>query len=344
MFNNIFNKIYASSNIEVKERTSEFKINIGQTFKDEKRDLIIINREKRKYRNQYKKWYKYKCNKCGWDKGWIEESSLLNGNGCACCSGNVIVEGINDIPTTAPWMVKYFQGGYNEAKKYTSNSGKKIIPICPDCGRVYSKKIAIANINLNKGFGCSCKDTKSKISKYMTCLLIQLENKNNFNNFEIEKRFDWCIYFNPYKNKNCFGIYDFVIEKLKLIIETDGGFHRQDNSMNGQTKEESQYIDKSKDYVALKNGYEVVRISDVGDFKENIINSKLNEIFDLSNIDWTLCKEYSMKNIYKEICLDYICNKMCIEELHNKYKYSKKYIKDIINKNKDIFLVSSMRE
>ena len=47
---NIFNKIYASSNIEVKERTSEFKINIGQTFKDEKRDLIIINREKRKYR------------------------------------------------------------------------------------------------------------------------------------------------------------------------------------------------------------------------------------------------------------------------------------------------------
>jgi len=62
--------------------TSEFKIDVGNCYKDDKRDLIIIDKEYRdnpynKGKNQ--KWYKYKCNLCGWENGWIEESVLFMG-------------------------------------------------------------------------------------------------------------------------------------------------------------------------------------------------------------------------------------------------------------------------
>ena len=57
------------------EVTKSFKLKIGDEIKDEGRDITIIDREYRerntdgKYRND--KWYKYRCNKCGWDEGWI---------------------------------------------------------------------------------------------------------------------------------------------------------------------------------------------------------------------------------------------------------------------------------
>ena len=40
-------------------------------------------------------------------------------------------------------MVKYFQGGIDEARRYTYNSRQKIYPICPDCGRVKDKDIYV---------------------------------------------------------------------------------------------------------------------------------------------------------------------------------------------------------
>lgn len=48
------------------KRTNEFKIDIGTIFKDDKRDMIITDREYRKDKNgRNRKWYKYTCNKCG---------------------------------------------------------------------------------------------------------------------------------------------------------------------------------------------------------------------------------------------------------------------------------------
>jgi predicted Zn-ribbon and HTH transcriptional regulator len=120
--------------------TDKFKVEIGQNFIDVKHNITIIDRKKD---NSYK-LYKYKCNKCGFDCGehykngvkyndyWIFESNLLKGNNCICCKGLVTVKGINDIKTTAPWMVKYF---YNEkeAEAYTKSSRNKIKIKCPDC-------------------------------------------------------------------------------------------------------------------------------------------------------------------------------------------------------------------
>lgn len=49
--------------------TGEFRANIGQEFKDNKRDLVIVDRKDIKNNNETGKWYQYKCNKCSWDNG-----------------------------------------------------------------------------------------------------------------------------------------------------------------------------------------------------------------------------------------------------------------------------------
>lgn len=297
--------------------TNEFKIEIGQVFKDRNRDIIITNRkliEDKKGREW--KMYKYNCYKCRFDGGnhykngeyneelWVEESRILNGLGCQCCckQSKIVVEGINDIPTTAPWLIEYFQGGYNEAKLYSYGNSKNITPICPYCGRIRNKEMAILNIYQTHSIGCSCGDGKSYISKFMFNVLEQLKEQKQIVEFEIENKYDWCEFYNPYKKKNCYGIYDFIIENIKLIIETDGDFHRKDNIRNGQTKEESIWIDTIKDDLANKNGYRVIRISDEENIKQNILESELIKVFDLYNIDWLKCEKFALSNLVKVAC------------------------------------------
>ena len=51
------------------KKTIEFKVEIGQIFKDDKRDIVITNREYRKEKHGKSmvnvKYYKYTCNICG---------------------------------------------------------------------------------------------------------------------------------------------------------------------------------------------------------------------------------------------------------------------------------------
>lgn len=292
--------------------TSDFKIKIGTTFKDDKRDIIITNMEYRKDKNNNnRKWYKYKCNKCGWTEGWIEEKSL-NKNGCSCCYGRTVVQGINDIPTTNPEMVKFFQGGYDEAKLYTYGSDKKIYPVCPECGRIKNKLTPICKIYQWNGIGCKCSDGKSYAEKFAFNILEQLKI-----DFETEYSPKWIT---PKR-------YDFYIPSLNIIIETDGGFHSNDNTKNGQTKEESKVIDNYKDAIAKQHNIQVIRIDcNYGRMenrfeyiKQNIVNDdRLNKLFDLSKIDWNQCEEFALSNRVKEAC-----------ELWNSNDYNN--IKDISN-------------
>lgn len=280
--------------------TNEFKIELGITFEDDKRNLTIIDRE---YRSkiikdviiQTLKWYKYKCNKCGCDNNWVDESSLIQGVGCSVCcpTPRTIVEGINDIPTTAPWMVKYFQGGYDESKLYTKNSGKKIYPVCPDCGRVKTKLLGIQDIYMGHSIGCTCGDGVSYPNKFMFSLLEQAQVK-----FETEYSPNWI------KPKR-FDFY-FELNSKKYIVEMDGEFHIKDNGISGQTKEKSKEIDEYKSKLAEENGIIVIRIdsliSELEYIKNNIIHSKLNDLINLKDVDWLKCEEFSLKNLVKIAC------------------------------------------
>ena len=178
------------------KNTKRFKYDIGDTLTTKYSTIVITNRkyEKRKHGNTIvnEKLYQYKCLKCGFDCGenykngtfypncWSLENDLLyNGSGCALCCDNPqrTVVGINDIPTTAPWMISYFQGGKDEAKKYTKSSSQEIYPKCPHCGKIKSSKMKINTIDAMNGIGCDCGDGVSFPEKYLSNLLDQLQVK-----------------------------------------------------------------------------------------------------------------------------------------------------------------------
>lgn len=279
----------------------DFKIKIGSTFNDNKRNITITDRE---YRPRYDKngkfkcndkWYKYTCNVCGWTEGWITESHLLNENdkrGCSCCHGNTVVKGINDIATTHPYLVKYFKN-IEDTYTHTYSSNKEVWFRCLDCG--CEKKIKI-NTLYYRGLSCNkCGDGISLPNKTMYNVLKQLQI-----HFILEYSPKWI-------NRKR---YDFYIPSLNLIIEMDGGWHLQDNKMSGQSSEESKAIDNYKDEQAKLNGIEVIRIDcDYGSdysrleyVKQNILNSKLNKLFDLSVINWHDIEKLVMTNIIKIAC------------------------------------------
>ena len=329
--------------------TNEFKIEIGQTFKDDKRDIIITDRKRGEDKHKY---YKYYCNKCGFDCGkyysskdkqyvnekFISEYNLLKGQGCLCCANQIVVKGINDIATTHPKMIQYF---VNKEDIYTHSysSNEKILMKCPNCG--YIKKIKVYSL-LENNFACErCGDGISYPNKFMFALLEQLNI-----NFETEKQFKWCKYYNTYKDKYCIGIYDFYIPSKQLIIEMDGAFHNKDNNMTGQTKEESKFIDDCKDKLAEYNNLKVIRIDcnyNNNDYrfdyiKNNIINSELNKIFNLNNIDWIIIEKKCEKSKVKEIC-DFwrihnnVYNEnITIEQICSLFKKNKNIVKRYLRK------------
>jgi len=277
----------------------DFIYSVGQTFKDDKRNIEILERkyEKGFYKsrpNHNIKFYKCKCHKCNAEDIYISEYDLKQGRGCPVCHGKQLILGINDIPTTAPWMVKYFQGGYEEAKLYTKSSNKKIFPICPDCGKIKTKSVSINKIYQRHGFGCTCSDGISYPEKVMLNILSQL----GFDYiYQLSNRnFSWC---SSYR-------YDFYINSLKCIIEVNGKQHYEESGgfMTGLHNIKSTDILKEK--IALNNKINHYikldcRESNIKFIKNSIVTSELNNLFDISKINWYECEEYATKNIIKQI-------------------------------------------
>ena len=108
--------------------------------------------------------------------------------------------------------------------------------------------------------------------------------------------FEWC---NNYR-------YDFYIPSFNMIIETHGmqHFEKGFECCGGRSLEEEQENDKFKKELALNNNidnYIIIdcRYSKFDWLKENIIK-ELSPYFNLSNIDWELVWENSLKNLILE--------------------------------------------
>lgn len=285
-------------------KTKDFKIEIGTRFKDDKRDITITDREikikiDKNGDKKNEKWYKFICKKCGLEAWKIEHSLLKQNCGCpACCnSPQVVILGINTIWDTDKWMIPIV--GEEIAKTHTHGSNNKIYPICPKCHNKQHKAIPIHNIYKNKIISCEyCSDGIKYPNKFAYEMLSQLNI-----NFETEYSPEWI------KPKR----YDFYFKtnNKEYILEMDGHFHKNDNKMNGQTKEKSEEIDYKKDNLALEHNIEIIRIdcnyyslSDRFEYiKNNILkNNKLNELFNLSNVDWNKIDIKSQKSIMLEVC------------------------------------------
>lgn len=250
------------------------------------------------FRKNGSKYCKYKCDACGYEGEKIE-ISITNGVGCTCCDNKVVVQGINDIPTTDPWMIPYFQGGKEEASQYTKSSGKKIIPICPDCGRIKDIPMKINNIYSRKGIACVCGDGITFPNKFIYGLMEQLLDLDEIATFTREFRI---------KDK-LFDMYFISKNNKEYIIEMDGGFNHGKVILNHgrYPKTLDHYInDEIKNDIAYEAGIDIIRIdcykSDFQYIKSNIIDSNLNLIVDLSKIDWNKLLEFCSSNIVKKVC------------------------------------------
>ena len=138
-------------------------------------------------------------------------------------------------------------------------------------------------------------DGVSISEKFMINVLRQLNIK--FTTQLNKSIFTWC---QNYK-------YDFYIPSLNMIIETHGVQHYQTSFKNlgAKTLKEEQKNDEYKKELALKNNinnYIIVdcRKSEFDWLKENVIK-ELSFYFDLSNIDWDVVWENSLKSLIWEV-------------------------------------------
>lgn len=241
---------------------------------------------------------------------------------CSCCSGKVVVRGINDISTTDYWMVKYFIFGEEEASLYTANSSCKLYFKCPFCGKIQDKPISIGQLKSNKKLMCDCSDKISYPEKFF---------REIFNDKSIEYIYQtnnnilhWS---KSYK-------YDFYLPKYNLIIETHGEQHYKENNFFKKTLDSQKKTDKEKKNLALQNGIShYFEIDCSKSDKEYIINSINNsgllEILkiDISENEYSKYDECSHKNIVKEVCSFYSKNNISTpEELSPLFKLHKSTI------------------
>lgn len=286
--------------------TSAFKIEVGQVLKDNKRDLVIIDKQYIEDGDGRRwKYYKYKCNNCSFtgstphydtkckykEEHWVLESNLLSGQGCACCcsSPQIVVPSINSLYTTDKWMCDLGVDA-EESKMFVSRSNKKIKVKCPHCGREDKKQCNA--IYTTKSISCVCSDGVSYPEKFISNVLTQLKL-----NFETQYSPKWI-------GKR---FYDFYLKDINTIIEVHGGQHYKETT-KGRSLQEEQENDRIKKELALNNGvvnYIILdcRESNLEWVKNSILNSELNNMLDLSNINWFKCEEFAIKsNIVKEIC------------------------------------------
>jgi len=294
-------------------KTYEYSYNVNDTIKDDKRNIEILEQIKIiKSSGRRERGYKYKCLIDG-NIDNISEFNLKHGQGCNVCSNNKVLKGINDVYTTDFWMIKYFKNE-EDAHKYSRNSHSKIDTICPDCK--IKKQTIVKNLCI---YGFSCPKCGDGISMPNKIAFNMLEQLLGFDNFEREYSPKWI-------DRRLYDFY-FKLNKKEYIIEMDGRFHNIDNNMNGNTKEESKVVDDYKDEMAELHGIEVIRINcdyENNDrfehVKNNILkNEKLNELFDLSIIDWTKVYKYIFTNKMKESC-----------DLFNSGRYNAKEIGKIL--------------
>lgn len=256
---------------------------------------IRINYRYRNNKLTSDKGYKYKCLKDGYI-GYKAETSFTKGIGCPVCSNKIVVKGINDISTTNPEMTKYLTN-IDDSFNYAHSSNIKVLCRCPTCK--FEKEVQLGTI-YNKGFPCpKCSDGISYPNKFMFNILEQLNL-----DFEKEKQFIWS------QNKR----YDFYISKYNCIIEMYGLQHYSEEFIRIKSKNripkslrQEKSNDIFKEYLSIDNGIENYikidsRYSTPQYIKKEIMNSNLNSVIDLSNINWDLCHKFSVSSRVKEAC------------------------------------------
>lgn len=274
----------------LKKKTAEYRFNVGDIVKTNKNEFLIL--EQIRIGNNMK-GYLCECQSCR-EKISIDEYQLLKGEvGCYICNIGVkeIRQGVNDVATTRPDLLKYFNNK-DDAMKISFGSNKVIEVKCPDCGNI--RKIKMITLS-SFGFSCSkCGDKKSFGSKFVFNLL----NQSGVC-FEQEKMFKWSDSNSEIGKK----LYDFYIPSLNMIIEVHG-YQHYSYTNRGRSLEDEQENDRLKEELARKNGIENyviinAKYSTLKWLRESIRISGLPKYNEFQNIDYIECAEFSSNSLVK---------------------------------------------
>lgn len=229
--------------------------------------------------------------------GWVEESDIeIAKKICAHCTNKIAIKGKDDIATQEPWMIPFFQ----EKDKHLiyeckRTSNKRIYPICPYCGKVKEKLVAIYTIYKNHSIGCpTCSDGVSYSEKFIMELFCQLHISIIFH--PTVKEIPWA---KPH-------IYDFYDSDRKVIIEVNGIQHYEEVKVFRKSLKETQENDRIKKEKVIKNKQTYIeldcRYSKMEYIKKSLMNNKeFCKRYQLDHIDWEKCNEEAMKSMYIKI-------------------------------------------
>lgn len=250
---------------------------------EEFKQRLYENNPKVKTKDLYKGYRSRMRFYCDLGHDWDEfAGNALQGYGCPYCSNQRVLVGFNDLWTTHPDIASLLtnpQDGY----MYTYGSEAKLDFTCNNCGCV-SKHI-VHNV-IKYGVSCpKCSDGISFANKFMFNVLEQLQ---------IDFECEYSMIGKDYR-------YDFFLQKYNTIIEMHGKQHYEGWNDKRSLKE-IQLIDEEKMIYAKSHGidnYVVINSSksDMDYISNNIICSKLSELFDLSIIDWKQCLFYTSSSM-----------------------------------------------
>lgn len=197
-------------------------------------------------------------------------------NSCPYCASRKLMVGFNDMWSTNPELASMLanpEDGY----KYMQKSSIKVDWKCFECGGIIKDK-SIANVNLHNVLCSDCSNAVSIPEKIMMNVLKGLKVKYVYNT-----SFEWS------DRKR----YDFYIPSMNIIIETHGSQHFNGSFglLGGRSLSEEQSNDQYKYEMAIQNGIKEYiaidcRKSGLSFIKNNILDSKLAQIFDLNQVNW----------------------------------------------------------
>lgn len=238
---------------------------------------------------------------------------VLDGYGCPFCAGNTVLRGYNDLWTTNPEiaaMLKNPDDGYELSK----GSHRKVDWICPDCG---TPKNASVKQVMAYGLACAkCSDGISYPNRFIAALLSQLP----VDTVTPEWSPKWI-------GRYRYDIY-FVYNNQEYVVEMDGGIgHGELDFVTSQKDEIGLARDIIKDTQAKAHNIILFRIDckyEKGGIhhrfqyiKNSIIESGLNELLDLSQVDWDLCNKEATKSLHIIAARQYDAGKSIKEIAHN---------------------------
>ena len=194
------------------------------------------------YKN-HKSIIEYKCNQCGMTHK-AKALHLLNGHGCPYCCGRYRIEGVNDLATLRPDLVKYFVNS-EICKSVSLHSSRKVKLKCDKCD--YITEMSVEHF-VSRGFHCPfCNNTSNGEKQICDYLL------NNKIDFTPRKTFSLL---KGMGNKRL--SYDFYLPDYNLLIEFQGKQHYKSVDYFGgdeSFKIQQEHDRRKRQYAKINNYY-----------------------------------------------------------------------------------------